>query len=90
MGVVGAALAILFIFLLWRFCIRRKARSGGNVDQATPQYHPVSSIPGSVIDSDVPLNDNAIPMTSDDYYGFGVDRYGFNHRSSSLLLKFLL
>ena len=76
MGVVGAALAILFIFLLWRFCIRRKATNGGNVDQIPPQsrYHPLSTIPGSGID--VPHTDNSISMTSDDYYGFGVDKYG--------------
>ena len=89
MSVVGAALAILFIILLWRFCIRRRARNVEDMVPFAPQYHPVPTIPGNGID--VPLNDNAISTTSDDYYGFGVDKYGFNYRSSSsLLLKFHL
>ena len=89
MGVVGGLLAILFIFLLWRFCISRKARNGAiNMDQITPQYHPVPTLPGN--GNDVFLNDNSIPMTSDDHYGFGVEKYGLIIVLRPPLLKFLL
>ena len=77
MGVVGGLLAILLLFLLWRFCTRRQRRNGGNVDQITPQYHPVPTIPGNGTYD--PYSDNSIPLTSDDaknYYELGIQKYG--------------
>ena len=62
MGVVGTLLAVLLIFLLWWFCIRRKGGNGGNMNQITPQYHPVPTTPGN---GTFPLIDNSISMTSD-------------------------
>jgi hypothetical protein len=81
MGVVGTLLAILFIVLLWRFCIRRKGRNAGNTNQITPEYHPVPDLPGN--GNDISLNDNSIPVTSDGYYGLGIQKYG------SILILFL-
>ena len=76
MGVVGTFLAVLLVFLLWRFCIRRKAKNGGNIDPITPQYHPVSTIPEN---GTRPLTYNSVSMTSDgttSHYGLGMQKYG--------------
>ena len=84
MGVVGTLLVGLFIFLLWRLCIRRRARNDGNMNQIRPQYDPVSTIPGH--DTHVPLNDNSIvPVMAGDYYGHGVQKYG-----SSIIIIIIL
>jgi len=72
MGVVGTLLVVLFIFLLRRFCIRRKGRIGGDMIQVTPHRQPVPTIPGS----NVPLDDNSISVTSDGPYGLGIQKYG--------------
>ena len=76
MGVVGASLVALLIFLLWRFCIRRKGKTGGNMDQITPQYHPVPTIPENV--TYVPVNDNSISMSdgATSHYGPGIQKCG--------------
>jgi hypothetical protein len=78
MGVVGTLLAVLFIFLLWRFCIRRKGKNGGNMNQITPQYHPVPTISGDA--AHVHHNVNSIStMTSDDAqsrYGRDIQKFG--------------
>ena len=77
MGVVGTSLAVLLIFLLWRFCIRPKGKSGGSMDPITAQYHSVPTIPGN--GTHVPLNDNSVSMRSDSatsHYGLGMQKYG--------------
>ena len=82
MGVVGTVLAVLFLFLLWRFCIRRKGRNvkgrnSGNINQITPQYHPVPTIPGDR--AHVSLIDNSMSTRSDEAisrYGRGIQKYG--------------
>ena len=52
-GVVSALLALLLIFLLWWFCIRRKDKNDGNINSITPHYHsiPTSGIGGDGQDS---------------------------------------
>jgi len=79
MGIVGTFVAILLFFLFWRCCIRRKGRKGANVNQITPQYHPVPTTPenGTLF----PFNDNSIsiPDGAASHYGFGIqnnDLYG--------------
>ena len=81
MSVVGTALAILLIFLLWRFCIRRKDKNSANIDpiRVTPQYQAVTTIPENV--AHVPLDNNSMPvsMRSDvatSRYGQGIQKYG--------------
>ena len=81
MGVVGASLAVLFVFLLWRFCIRRnlKDRNGGNMNLITPQsrYHSIPTILG--YGTHVPLDDNSMLMMSDgatSHYDLDIQKYG--------------
>ena len=88
---MGTILAVLFIFLLWRFCIRGKGRNvkgrnGGDIDQITPQYHPVPTIPQARDGAHVSLNDNSMSMMPDDArnrYGHGIQKCG----STILLLS---
>ena len=76
MAVVGTSLAVLLIFLLWRFCIRRKGKNGGRMTPITPQYQSVPTIGGHD-----PFNDNlnSVSMRSDvatSRYGLGIQKYG--------------
>ena len=76
LGVVGTSFAILFIFLLWRICNRRKSRNGGNMNPITPQFRPVPIIPGNGTQD--PLNNNLISMSdgATSPYGLGIQKYG--------------
>ena len=68
MGVVAASFAVLLIFFLWRFCIRRKGRNGGkgidvgNMNQVKPHYQKVSKIPGN--GTRASFNDNSDGATN--------------------------
>ena len=79
-GIAGTLFAILLVFLLWWFCIRRKGANGANMNSIThpSQYHPVPTISGI---GSVPLYDNSVSTSSDSpsttsNYGLGIQRYG--------------
>ena len=91
MGVVGTLFAVLLVFLLWRFCIRRKGKNGGNMNPIAPQYHPVPTIPQAENGTNVPFNDNLAPMRfngATSHYGLGIQKYApiiiilFNYSNS--------
>ena len=72
MGIVGAAFIVLLVFLLWRFCIRRKDKNG-RTTRFAPQYHSIPTIPDNgPLGS---LDDNSMSMRSDNAtsrYGLGI------------------
>ena len=88
MGVVGTLLAVLFSFLLWRFCIRRKGKNDGSMNPITPRYHPVPTILENGIENgtNVPINDNSISMSASDS---ATSRYELGNQKCGLIIILL-